>query len=318
MDLTELESWLEYSHSPDYPGDPHSMPANFFHDKPNLSHEYKIELFRDYLDTMEDYLEQERQKKRAKAQEYQSWAQSELTKAFNRLEEAIKAGHISSDPETVSMHEQDIMQEWSTMINLPEEYWIKAVDEFADTFRKSFFVNLFGFWESQLLPLCTSLKHYDDYSGLELRDENGKFTLGIAKGFLWKIRFPLDNSKTWSDINRYKILRNCIVHCNGKPSEMHGKKDQEKIEELLFSKTSFLALNGEKPKKYRDIYLDERDAVLIQEGKPKYFSKKSIIKAESISFRKGDVVLSPEKAIAIFTENPVKVKSQFLGEKNRI
>ena len=44
MILTELEAWLEYSHSPHYPGDPKSESSDIWFPRPDFTHEDKIDL----------------------------------------------------------------------------------------------------------------------------------------------------------------------------------------------------------------------------------------------------------------------------------
>jgi hypothetical protein len=121
-----------------------------------------------------------------------------------------------------------------------EQHWLKTIDEFADTMRKSFFVSLYSFWETQLFPLCTSLKCYDDMPSQEKKKKN--FGHLNAYPFLQKIGFRIskvpdgEKKNKWKldgvlkDIDNYRIVRNCIVHNAGYPDEA---KDEEKLREYI-------------------------------------------------------------------------------------
>jgi hypothetical protein len=84
-------------------------------------------------------------------------------------------------------------------------------------------------------------------------------------------------------------------------------------------------VNGKKPERYRDIFLSERDAILVREDKTRFHSKRSISIAEEFNFKEGDIFLDKGGKITIFAEDltlqrgrttkRTKVKSLEEGEK---
>ncbi len=224
MKLEELKEWLDYSQElrDYYERSPNSDPSDpmtsWLEPPPPYSvHNYdrKLSLFRGYLQTMEEFLEQERQERDQELKDE--------SKKFTKHPDY-------DDP--------------SELFRLQE--MVEVVDEFADTFRKSFLVNLYSFWESQLFPLCNSLKHYDDikhYDDMPSQEKKKKnFGHLNAYPFLEKLGFeiskvPNDEKKNkWKldgvlkDIDNYRIVRNCIVHNAGYPDEA---KDEEKLREYI-------------------------------------------------------------------------------------
>jgi len=268
MKLEELKAWLEYSRLPK-PAEPESDdiwggifdPLDFVV-VPHLEHVARLSLFRDYLETMEKFLERERQ-------EHEQKLDDEFKKAEGNLD---YGGYLS---------------------------WLEEmIDGFADTLRKSFFVNLYGYWESQLFPLCCSLKELDD--SMPSPGEAKDFSPKNAKAFLDKIGFPT-NDGTWQVINDYRILRNCIAHHNGEPDRM--TKELGVLEKLLRNEQPLLSLEEGDFKKYRDVLLNEMDVIFVREGRPQVCRRQDISRAKEISFRKGDVLLVPTKIVATFTED---------------
>jgi ElaB/YqjD/DUF883 family membrane-anchored ribosome-binding protein len=234
MNSEELNSLISYVKN--YP--PSDDPiAKFMQElsKPNFEHERKIALFESYLQTLEGYLEQEAQQAKDKIHK----SRAKIDKEFKELDQKVKAGRISSEPEVVGRHQEEILARWGDGLQY-DNYWSDTVDEFADTLRKSFFMNLYGFWESQLFPLCKALKSYDYTmpSPKAVKDN-----IKNAVGFLEKIGYPIGDGKSWDTIyDNYRPLRNCLAHYNGELSRCSSK---EKIESFIRTKKPALSIRGQ-------------------------------------------------------------------------
>jgi len=272
MKLEELKKWLEYSRLP---------KSNDIWDTlmvPYFEHVERLTLFQNYLMTMEGFLEQEIQKH-----------QQALDDEFERLAE--------------SFNPDDTGQ-------LPYFSWLlETTNEFANTLRKSFFVNLYGFWEAQLLLLCLTLENYDKKDVPNISKFHD-FDLTKAKFFLRKIHFPL-KSIIWNDINNYKRLRNCIVHHDG---HLDGMDDEEELKKFICARKSLLSLVGE------DVFLEGLDGIFLQEGIPILEKRLFPLWKEQIAFQKGDIILDHKKNIHIFNENVlIRRGDKFNSEKvNRL
>lgn len=205
-----------------------------------------LNLHKKYLEVMENFLEVEARNERHRLAQLAD----EQTK---KAREEIDAG------KRIGMTESSIFS--TTEFGVFE--W-EMVDEYAFTLRKTFFVNLYGFWESQLYPLCYSLKNYDD--NMPSLGDVKEFGPEKAKPFLHEIGFPL-NTKTWNEIDGYRVLRNCINHHNGQIDRM-SDKDQRRIKE--FVRSGFLkdweAEKVEGRDVYRSDFVRDRKEVLLRKG----------------------------------------------------
>lgn len=236
MNSEELNSLISYVRN--YP--PSADPlAKFMQEfsKPDFKHERKLALFESYLQTLEGYLEQEAQQ----ANDNIHKIKAEIDDKLEELNQKVKAGQISSEPDVVDRHQEDILAQWKYELQYAD-YWSDTVDEFADILRKSFFINLYGFWESQLFPLCKSLKNYDD----TMPSPNPKEAYpSKAVNFFERINFPTGNEpKTNWDIiyDYYRPLRNCLAHNNGEISRC-GSRDT--IERFISTKKPALSIKGQ-------------------------------------------------------------------------
>ena len=230
MKLEELKNWLHYSRLPE--DEKTWLPTVYF------DHEAQMELFANYLETVEIFLVREKEKRGRVLKDEEEKVQKKLSK----LKEEVRAGRIPfSNPfgPDYNDYESGIVNDVVSYLPMLE-YWSAMVDGFADVLRKSFFVNLYGFWESQLFLFCNSLKNYDDAMSFENTE---KFSPEHAKPLLREIGFPL-GARVWSDIKDYGILRNCIVHHNGWTDRMG--KERKRIKDLIRSEQLLLSLNGDK------------------------------------------------------------------------
>jgi hypothetical protein len=148
----------------------------------------EIDIFRDYLHSMEEFLQMERR-----------------THVDN-----VKA--IAKQVRTVSAN--------SSQIPAPEleydHYRLDAIDLFTNILRKTFFVSLYTFLEVSLIERCRRLERKDE-TLLPVSDIRGK-GMAQAMTYLTKVHrtdFSPGMSSEWNEIQHYRRLRNCIVHNAG-------------------------------------------------------------------------------------------------------
>jgi len=194
----------------------------------------EMDLFEQYLEVMEGFLETEAQKYRERLKD---------------LREETRAGKRITQPSFVT--EEDV-------INLD----LQMLDHFTNILRKSFFVGLYTFLESRLMEICRSQKRAD--SSQPLSDIPGK---GIykAKTYLVKvlgINFPFDTNPEWKEIqDYYRRLRNCIVHNEGRLDEgMKSKEDLEALRDYVARKQT-LSLPGKEIILHRDFCKEALDTI---------------------------------------------------------
>jgi hypothetical protein len=148
-----------------------------------------MELFRDYLNTLEAFVEAEREKC------------SERMEAF--------LSNLQSDRVAIASHDQ---QPWEIQ---GEKMWLGMLEGFANILRKSFFVSLYGWLESRLVEEC----HSRDDNWQAAIPEGNKLKQAVLYLTQSSINF-LGESREWGRVyGRYRPLRNCIVHNEGKLDE---------------------------------------------------------------------------------------------------
>ncbi len=153
--------------------------------------------FKDYINFMEEFLEAEK----------------------TQQEENLEKINAEADPDA--------------LIVLDRRIWYAQTGEFSGLLRKSFFVSIFSFFENRLIGECRSRRNnkipliFDD---IYAHDELQK----VAKYFtkVLQIDFP-NNTPQWDAIQNYRIIRNCIVHAQGKLNELKNLDDQQKLLKYL-------------------------------------------------------------------------------------
>lgn len=103
------------------------------------------------------------------------------------------------------------------------------IDDFSEFLRNSFFVSLYSFFENQLINECRSRKSDDlliEYKDIRGVDEIERVMKYFTK--VLRIDFP-SNTPEWQEIQCYRLIRNCIVHAQGKVYELKGEKEQSKL-----------------------------------------------------------------------------------------
>jgi hypothetical protein len=121
--------------------------------------------------------------------------------------------------------------------------------EYAGMLRNSFFVSLYSFFESKLISECRSRKNEGvllDFDDIRAPDEIERVKKYFTK--VLRIDFP-SKSHEWQTIHDYhRIIRNCIVHTQGRITELK-EKDREKLQRYI-AKDNNIVLFGKDEKLY--------------------------------------------------------------------
>ncbi len=110
------------------------------------------------------------------------------------------------------------------LIVLDKRIWYAQTDEFAGILRKSFFISLFSFFENRLISEYRSGRNSEYDTRGELQRAINCFTKDS------QIVFP---NGVPDAIQIYRIIRNCIVHAQGKLNELKNQGDQQKLLKYL-------------------------------------------------------------------------------------
>ena len=179
--------------------------------------------FNSYLETISEFLKNETKKHREE---------------IDDLRQQIKTGKIISDSESDE-------EPWEHQYEQHIDYLINEIQEFENILLKSFFVTIYGFLESQLMQQCRKLEKLNKDVALSISEIRGE---GVQKAMIYLIKvqhigFSLSNSSEWERIQNYNMLRNCIVHNEGRFDD--GLKDgRDKLEKFIKRKDSSLDLDG--------------------------------------------------------------------------
>lgn len=176
----------------------------------------EIGLFEEYLVAMEKFLEDETQKH------------------SESLKNLIAKGEIYYDGETGLESNYD-------------SHRLDLLSAFKDRLRRSFFVSVFSFLESELLSECHYRKTQDKDILLNFNDLAGQSSIDKAVTYLTKV-LRLDHPRKfpeWIEIQNYKILRNCIVHAQGRVDQMKLESDQRTLKGYIAQKKNLSFTWGE-------------------------------------------------------------------------
>ncbi len=175
--------------------------------------DFEVGLFMDYLFTIEDFLHEEIQKHLQVVEQ----------------EKAITPG-TQAEPSAEAQG------------NL---FRLEVIGEFTNLLRRSVFVSLYSFFESRLIHECRSRQNARVL--LKLSDLAGQSPIHKARTFITKVLgvdFPSD-SQEWKDVQSYRLLRNCIVHSQGRIDEMADARDQKALAAYIEQENSLSIRNGE-------------------------------------------------------------------------
>ncbi len=166
--------------------------------------EVEFQYYLDYMKFMEEFLEEEKKKE-----------DKNIEKALSEIS--------SGDSEIAIM-------------------FLPKIFEFADMLRKSFFVTLYSFFESKLVQECRLRKNNE--IALTFDDIRAPDDIERVKKYFTKVLrsdFP-SNSPEWETIQNYRVVRNCIVHAQGRIDELKDKKDREKLQRFV-NKNGMISLS---------------------------------------------------------------------------
>jgi hypothetical protein len=156
----------------------------------------------DYLETVVIFLESERQKH---------------NQSIDEINEKISSGEIAVPVDLEQMPPA-----------LEYDYCgLERVSEFESTLFSSFFVTVYFYLESELTRHCYDLEKRNKEK-LELSDIVGT---GVQRAMTYLIKvhhieLSLGNSPEWEKIQNFSILRNCIVHNQGRLDEGFGQREK--------------------------------------------------------------------------------------------
>jgi hypothetical protein len=133
--------------------------------------------------------------------------------------------------------------------------------EFENTLFSSFFVAIYFYLESELTRYCRILEK-ENPEMLLLSDLAGA---GIVKSMIYlvkvqRIEYSL-NSPEWEKIQKYGVLRNCIVHNQGKVDEVLNDDQRKKLLEFIKRKNSKLKLEDTRCILDKDFCLDALNTI---------------------------------------------------------
>jgi hypothetical protein len=167
-----------------------------------LQLEDEIDIFRNYLVAMEDFLENEAQ--------------------YGITVRALKVSDAGIDEVEETLSEE-----------VREHLKKETIGRFANVLRRTVFVSLYSFFESRLIKECRSRKNPD--IPLNFSEIAGQNDVERAKAYFTKvlrIDFPCNTPK-WQQINSYRLLRNCIVHSASLIGEMKDARGQEALQKYI-------------------------------------------------------------------------------------
>ena len=172
----------------------------------------------DYLETIVNFLESEKGKH---------------NQSIDEISQKIESGEIEISDDLNQMPPQ-----------LQYDYdRLSSIFEFENTLLSSFFVTIYFHLESELTRHCRSLEKKSQEK-LSLSDIVGS---GVQRAITYlvkvhRIDFSLGNSPEWEKIQNYNILRNCIVHNQGRLDESLEKGHRDKLLKFIQKPNSKLQL----------------------------------------------------------------------------
>jgi hypothetical protein len=192
-----------------------------------LLFEKEIHFFKDYLETLEEFLRTE---------------VSTLTQNLETLdlgyEPLPEQRDGARDEDDYEAEHEEYYEPSPRQVEDQLRDRLDEIDGFANLLRSSFFVSLYSFLESRLKKECQSRKSahiaatLSDISGH--KNELDRFKKYFAE--VLQIYFPGDTTQ-WQEIQNYRVLRNCIVHTRGTLSDFKKKTKRDCLYTLNKSQT---------------------------------------------------------------------------------
>lgn len=196
-----------------------------------LFFEAEITFFKDYLETLEEFL---RTEARHLAQSLET-----LDLGYEPLPEERDGVRDSDD---YDVEREQYYEPSPREVDEQLRDRLSDIDRFANLLRSSFFVSLFSFLESRLIKECESRK--GTHILLSLSDIRGHHDLDRLQKYFAKvlqIYFPGDTTQ-WQEIQNYRVLRNCIVHNHG---TLSGFGDAKRLRDYVDRKPDLLISGDE-------------------------------------------------------------------------
>lgn len=174
----------------------------------------------DYLETIVNFLEAEKEKH---------------NQSIEEINQKIASGEIQIE---------------DGLEQLPPEleydyYRLSSISEFENTLFSSFFVTIYFYLESELTRYCRKLEK-DSQEKLSLSDIVGN---GVQRAITYLIKvhhinFSLGNSQEWEKIQNYNTLRNCIVHNQGRLDDSFEKSQRDRLLRFIQKPNSKLQIEN--------------------------------------------------------------------------
>lgn len=165
---------------------------------------------------------------------YETWIEND----FGYLEqyiltiESLLSGEVESLKDRVEEKAKKLSKEEENELFdfYSDDFWLLS-KVFPNKLRLSFFVLCYSLLENRLQALCHNLQIEGKHQ-IALKDLKGK---GIfqSQTYLKKVigvNFPHTSSQ-WRDINVYRLIRNSIVHADGKLDLGNNKQLKEFVEQ---------------------------------------------------------------------------------------
>ncbi|MCI0398105.1 MAG: hypothetical protein L0332_10115 [Chloroflexi bacterium] len=211
-------------------------------------------LYQEYLESVADFLEAKRDSHLA---EYDKQRRSRAWEAKRKLEEEL--GRVL---DFNNSGDRDMLRDWFFSTTGWEEGELlsaQMVDHFQETLYKSLFLMLYTYARNMLFEVCQFLKSQND--SLPAFDPGGKDKqneLEVAKVYLREagVDFPFGRNE-WATIDKYRKIRNCIVHCE---DTLNGCKNENDIRRFIKDHRDILGIRSLK------IGEDEIDKIVILDG----------------------------------------------------
>lgn len=145
---------------------------------------------------------------------------------INFMEEFLEAEKINQEENLAKIN---AVTDPDGLTVVDRRIWYAQTGEFAGLLRKSFFISTFSFFENRLISEYRSRRNND----IDTRGELQKAIDYFTKNSL--IEFPKDIADS---VTNYRIIRNCIVHAQGRLNELKPEKDREKLQNYFNKKTN--------------------------------------------------------------------------------
>ena len=174
----------------------------------------------DYLETIVNFLQSEKEKH---------------NQSIDEINQKIESGEIEVPDDLEQMPPQ-----------LEYDYYrLSSISEFENTLFSSFFVTIYFYLESELTRHCRDLEKHSEVK-LSLSDIVGN---GVQRAMTYlvkvhRIDFSPGNSPDWEKIQNYNLLRNCIVHNQGRLDDGLEKGQRDRLLKFIQKPNSKLQVEN--------------------------------------------------------------------------